>query len=276
MRLTPTPSERALQEEIRAFLAAEGARPARPAARAGRSHGRAARLAGALPRGRVRRPGVAERARGRRRPGRRADRHRPGARRRRRTRVRGCRRPRRARAVAAALRHRRAAPASHPGDPVGRGDLVPGVLGARGRLGSRVAAHARRRARRPLRRLRPEDVGLVGPVRAVVRRARAHRRRRAEAQGHLHADRRHARARRRAAADDPDHRPCRVLRAVPRRRRGAEGEPPRRPRRRLEDRDAHARPRARDRRASAPGQAPHVAGPRGTGRRRADASTARR
>ena len=48
------------------------------------------------------------------------------------------------------------------------------------------------------------------------------------------------------------------------------------PRRRLEDRDAHARPRARYRRASAPGQAAHVAGPRGARRGRADASTARR
>ena len=55
-----------------------------------------------------------------------------------------------------------------------------------------------------------------------------------------------------------------------------EGEPPRRARRRLEDRDAHARPRARDRRAPAPGQAAHLARPRGARRRRAHASTARR
>src|SRR3954469_19473744 len=34
----------------------------------------------------------------------------------------------RARAVAAALRRRRAAPALHPADPVGRRDLVPGLL----------------------------------------------------------------------------------------------------------------------------------------------------
>ena len=55
---------------------------------------------------------------------------------------------------------------------------MPGLLGARGRLGPRVAAHARGRARRPLRPERPEDLGLVGAVRALVRRARAHRRRR--------------------------------------------------------------------------------------------------
>ena len=37
-----------------------------------------------------------------------------------------------------------------------------------------------------------EDLGLVGPVRALVRRARAHGDRRPQAQGHLDADRRHA------------------------------------------------------------------------------------
>ena len=44
---------------------------------------------------------------------------------------------------------------------------------------------------------------------------------------------------------------------------GAQGEPPRRARRRLEDRHAHARARARHRRPAAPGEAAHVAGPRG-------------
>ena len=91
----------------------------------------------------------------------------------------------------------------------------------------------------------------------------------AEAPRHLDADRRHALAGRRGAPDDADHRPRRVLRAVPRRRRRPEGEPPRRARRRLEDRHAHARPRARDRRAAAPGQAADVARPRRPRRRRA-------
>ena len=70
------------------------------------------------------------------------------------------------------------------------------------------------------------------------------------------------------APDDPDHRPRRVLRALPRRRRRPEGEPAQRARRRLEDRHAHARPRARHRRAAPPGQAPHVARPRRARRRR--------
>ena len=128
--------------------------------------------------------------------------------------------------------------------------------------------------RRPLRAQRAEDLGLVGAVRALVRRAGPHARRRAEAPRDLDADRRHAIARRGAAADDADHRPRRVLRAVPRRRRRAAGQPARRARRRLEDRDAHARSRARHRRAAAPGQAAHVARPGGPRRLRAHASTA--
>ena len=63
----------------------------------------------------------------------------------------------------------------------------------------------------------------------------------------------------RGPADDPDHRSCRVLRAVPRRRRRAEGESAERARRRLEDRDVHARPRARNGRSAASGQAAHLA-----------------
>ena len=122
----------------------------------------------------------------------RADRHRPGARRGGRTGVRQRGRARRPRAVAAALRQRRAAPPLHPVDPLRRGDLVPGLQRARGRLGPRVAAHARDRGRRPLRAQRLQDLGLVGPVRALVRRARAHGDGRPQAQGHLDADRRHA------------------------------------------------------------------------------------
>ena len=55
-----------------------------------------------------------------------------------------------------------------------------------------------------------------------------------------------------------------------------QGEPARRARRRLEDRDAHARPRARHRRAAAAGQAAHVARPRRPRGGRAHASTASR
>ena len=139
---------------------------------------------------------------------------------------------------------------------------MPGLLGARGRIRSRVAPHERGRDRRRLRPERPEDLGLVGPVRALVRRARAHRPDVPAAQGHLAADRRHGVARGRRAADGADHRPCRVLRALPRRRlraarricsasRGAG----------LDDRHARRRPRARHGRASAPGHAAHVARP---------------
>ena len=88
----------------------------------------AARVAGLLLRGRLRRPRLAERVRRRRAAARRADRRRPGARRRRRAGVRQRRRARRARPVAAALRQRRAAAALHPVDPLRRGDLVPGLL----------------------------------------------------------------------------------------------------------------------------------------------------
>ena len=81
---------------------------------------------------------------------------------------------------------------------------------------------------------------------------------------------------RRRAPDDADHRPRRVLRALPGRRDRPQGEPAQPPRRRLEDRHAHARPRTRDGRAPAPGQAAHLARPRRPGRRRArGASTTR-
>ncbi len=82
----------------------------------------------------------------------------------------------------------------------------------------------------------------------------------AQAPRHLDADRRHALAGRRGAADDADHRPRRVLRAVPRRRRSS-------PRRTcsaqrgdgLEDRactrsgTSAGRPRSRARSSCAPG-----------------------
>ena len=126
------------------------------------------------------------------------------------------------------------------------------------------------RGRRPLRPQRPEDVGLVGPVRALVRRARAHRGGRPAPRGHLDADRRHALAGRRGAPDDADHRPRRVLRALPRRRDRPQGEPARASAATAgrspctRSATSAARPR------SPPGQAAHVARPR-----RADAAGAR-
>ena len=68
-------------------------------------------------------------------------------------------------------------------------------------LRPRVAAHPRRARRRRLRRQRPEDLEHARPRRRLLRAARAHRSRRAEAQGHHLADPRHAPARRRGAPD---------------------------------------------------------------------------
>ena len=177
--------------------------------------------------------------------------------------------------VAAALRQRRAAAPLHPADPVGRGDLVPGLLGARGR--ARTSPSLRTRA------VEHDDHFVLSGQKTWVSwgqyarwcgvLARTDESRR-QAPRHLDADRRHALAGRRGAPDDADHRPRRVLRAVPRRRRRAQGEPARRARRRLEDRHAHARPRARHRRAAAAGEAAHVARPRGARRRAARARRA--
>ena len=259
MQLTETASERALADEVRAFLSARGISLRGTSARARRPDGRTPALAGRLLRRRLRRTGMAGRVRWRGPPARRADRRRPGTRRGRRARVREHRRARRSRALAAALRQRRAATALHPADPVGGGDLVSGLLRAGGRLGSRQPAHARGAGRRHVRDQRPEDVGVVGSVRELVRTPGADRRLRAPPPRDLDADRGHVLARRRGAADDPDHRPRRVQRAVPRRRRRPAREPARRARRRLEDRDAHARARAGDGGAAPAGQAADMA-----------------
>ena len=116
--------------------------------------------------------------------------------------------------------HRRAAalpPAPHPPR---RRRLVPGLLRAGGRLRPRLAAHAGRARRRRVRRDRPEDLEHPGPRRRLVRAARAHRPRRAEAQGHHLADPRHAPAGRRGPADAHHRRREPLLRGVPRRRPG--------------------------------------------------------
>ena len=128
----------------------------------------------ALLRGRLRRPRVARGVRRRWPAAGRADRRRPGAGSGGRARVRQRRRARRPRPSLLRFGNDEQRRRYIPRDPLGRGDLVPGLLGARGRLRPRLAAHARGRARRPLRPQRPEDLGLLGPVRALVRRARAH------------------------------------------------------------------------------------------------------
>ena len=68
-------------------------------------------------------------------------------------------------------------------DPVRRGDLVPGLLRARVRLRPGVAEDARGARRRRLGRHRPEGVDDVRARGEVVHARRAHRPRRAQAQG---------------------------------------------------------------------------------------------
>ena len=68
-------------------------------------------------------------------------------------------RPRDGRAGRDHARHRGAEAALPRADPLGRGDLVPGLLGARGGLGPRVAEDARREAQRRLGRVRARRCG---------------------------------------------------------------------------------------------------------------------
>ncbi len=99
-------------------------------------------------------------------------------------------------------------------DPVGRGDLVPGLLRARRRLGPRRAEDPRGQGRRRLGRHRPEGVDLGRAVLEVVHARRAHRRRGGQAQGpHLLPDG-HGAGRRPGAPAAPDHRRPGVQRAV--------------------------------------------------------------
>ena len=104
-----------------------------------------------------------------------------------------------------------------------------------------------RARRRRLRDHRPEDLDQLRPRRRLLRDARAHRRRGAEAPRHLVADRAdgHAGDRRAAAPHHGGHR--RVLRGVLRRRARPGRQPCRRRERRLARRHGHAELRARHR-----------------------------
>ena len=84
--------------------------------------------------------------------------------------------------------HRRAAGGAPAADPARRRGLVPGLLRAGRRLRPRLAAHPGGPRRRPLRRHRPEDLDVARPRRRLLRAARAHRPRRAQAPGHHLAD----------------------------------------------------------------------------------------
>ena len=144
MDLTLSPSETAFRDELRGWLEQTIPASRRRQATRTRASSSRAQLAAQAARGRMGRHLVAE---GVRRPRRDADRagdllRGDGAGRRA---ARGERdrardgRPRRDHA-----RHRGAEAALPGADPVRRGDLVPGLLGAGGRLGPRVAEDARR------------------------------------------------------------------------------------------------------------------------------------
>ena len=107
---------------------------------------------------------------------------------------------------------------------------------------------ARRARRRPLRRERAEGLDVGRAPRRLEHVLRAHRPRRAEAQGHQRAHHRHEDAGRRAASVPRAQRPRlhRLQRGVLHRRRGAAGEPARRAQRRLGAGRRVARARAGD------------------------------
>ena len=118
-------------------------------------------------------------------------------------------------------------------DPQGRARVVPGLLRAQRRLRPRQPPLPRGPRRRRLRHQRPEDLDQLRPHGRLLRDARAHRPRGAEAQGHHLADRadEHAGHRHPPARDHGGHR--RVLRGVLRRRARPGGQPGRRRERRL-------------------------------------------
>ena len=147
--------------------------------------------------------------------------------------------------------------------------VVPGLLRAGRRLRPRVAAHACRARRRPLRRQRPEDLDHAGAARRLDLLPGAHRPRRAQARGHLVPADRHEVARHHGAQDRADRRRARGQRSVLRQRARAGGAAHRRREPGLDLRQVPARPRAHRRRVArrVEGQVPRAAarGARGAG-----------
>ena len=130
---------------------------------------------------------------------------------------------------------------------------MPGLLRARRRLGPRRAQDARGPRGRRVGRHRPEGVDERRAVLEVVHARRAHRPRRAEAQGpHLLPDG-HGAGGRRGRPAAPDHRRAGVQRAVHRRRADPGRQRARRRGQRLEGRADDADERARRPRLLAPG-----------------------
>ena len=264
-------------------------RPARPPRRRGAVRGVGAGLEPQARRGRLRGADVAEGVWRRRRallaPGdlARGARDRAGARAHRRDRARDGgaddHRP----------RHRRAEGAAPAEDPLGRGDLVPGLLGAGRRLRPCLRAHARRAAGRPLRRQRPEGLVVVRTPRRLVPADHAQRPGGAALPGTDVPARRHALTWRRGAPADADHWGGGVQRDLLHGRRGAGRERPRGAGRRLaggdDDADERAggarvrarrRVRGRDRQAARAGPRPRARRAAARPRSRRAGSTSRR
>ena len=152
-------------------------------------------------------------------------------------------------------RERGAEAAPPRADPLRRGDLVPGLLRARRRLGPRGRAHDGATRRRALRRRRPEGLVVVRAHRRLVHPRHAKRPRVDAPRRSDLPHRGHARARRRGPSAAPDHGRGRVQRDLLHGRRGARRECARRGRRGLAGRDDDAPARARDARLRAAGRA---------------------
>ena len=143
-------------------------------------------------------------------------------------------------------RHRGAEVALSRADAARRRGLVPAVLRARRRLRPRGRAGARAPAgRRQLAADRPEGVDDQRAVRLLRPAARAHRRRRAQAQGPDDVHRADGRRGRDRARPAPDLRRGRVQRGLLRRRRARRRRRRRRRRQRLGHSADHADVRAR-------------------------------
>ena len=142
-------------------------------------------------------------------------------------------------------RHRGAEAALPGADPDRRGDLVPGLLGARVGLRPRLAEDPRGQGRRRMGRHRAEGLDDARPVREVVHAGRPHRSRRAQTQGpHLLPDG-HGAGGRRSQTAGPDHRRGRVQRGLHQRGADPRRERRRRRRQRLDGGDHDADERAR-------------------------------
>ena len=148
------------------------------------------------------------------------------------------------------VRHRRAEAPLPPPDPLERRLVVPGIFGARGRLGSGVPQDSGGARRRPLRRQRPEDLDHRRAARGLDLLPRANEPGGKAAAGDLVPSHRHALARDHGAPD-PDHGRGRGdQRHLLRGRPGPGREPHRRGRQGLDLREVPARPRAHRHRRS--------------------------